>query len=373
MAETETLWQRFTSIPELNPVEPAEHYDAIVIGAGVAGLSSAIGLAKHGLSVLVLEAGTQLGGGTSARSTGKLSFLQNTRLSSLARHVDFEAAEKYLRRCRSAMDMVHELSFKYGLDLEQRAAVTWTMNGGQVESLHEEARLGHDLGLLITMARDLVFAPRPRFAIELDGQYQVNPLDLMRSLIAEAEERGVHILTGHRVRECDEDEGLITVTTTSGEFTSEIAVVSTGIPVLDRSGAFGLVKPWRSRVLAFEASDVFDDIPMSVSQDDPSQSVRDYVAPTGERFVIVSGHGDVVGRGHPQENEDALLVWAQTHLAVTTPVARWSAQDYVSPTDHPLLGRIGDGKIFALTGFGGWGLLPGMGSALELVASNAAK
>ena len=38
------------------------HYDVVIIGAGVAGLTSAALLAKSGLSVCVLEAGA-IGGG----------------------------------------------------------------------------------------------------------------------------------------------------------------------------------------------------------------------------------------------------------------------------------------------------------------------
>ena len=42
------------------------NYDAIVIGAGLAGLSAAFDLAEHGLHVLVLERDPQVGGRTSS-------------------------------------------------------------------------------------------------------------------------------------------------------------------------------------------------------------------------------------------------------------------------------------------------------------------
>jgi phytoene dehydrogenase-like protein len=62
MIEEKPLIAKRIRAPERNIEFSREHYDAIVIGAGIGGLTTAAVLAKRGLSVLVLEMHYELGG-----------------------------------------------------------------------------------------------------------------------------------------------------------------------------------------------------------------------------------------------------------------------------------------------------------------------
>ncbi|RYF57999.1 MAG: FAD-binding oxidoreductase [Comamonadaceae bacterium] len=64
-------WGAFRPAPLAGP-EPARRHDVAVVGGGYAGLAVALEAAKHGLSVIVLEAGL-FGEGASTRSGGALS------------------------------------------------------------------------------------------------------------------------------------------------------------------------------------------------------------------------------------------------------------------------------------------------------------
>ncbi len=69
----------------LSPVEilPPEHFDVVVIGAGVAGLSAALSASQMGARVLVLEKEERIGHGATGRNAGILSAGINMSLAEL--------------------------------------------------------------------------------------------------------------------------------------------------------------------------------------------------------------------------------------------------------------------------------------------------
>ena len=69
---SKSLWMSTTSVTEAPALTRNGRADVVVVGAGIAGLSTAYELAKTGKSVVVLDRGP-LGGGMTARTTGHLA------------------------------------------------------------------------------------------------------------------------------------------------------------------------------------------------------------------------------------------------------------------------------------------------------------
>jgi glycine/D-amino acid oxidase-like deaminating enzyme len=66
------LWAEKATVPELPTLEGEVEADVCVIGAGIAGLSTAYSLVLDGRSVVVLDDGP-IGGGQSERTSAHLS------------------------------------------------------------------------------------------------------------------------------------------------------------------------------------------------------------------------------------------------------------------------------------------------------------
>ena len=67
-----SLWMDVDIAPNAGPLNQNEHCDVAVIGAGIAGLSTAYELAQRGLAVVVFDR-TRIAGGMTARTTAHFS------------------------------------------------------------------------------------------------------------------------------------------------------------------------------------------------------------------------------------------------------------------------------------------------------------
>src|SRR5687767_12073515 len=107
LPENETsLWRESYPDASLYP-ELSEDIavDVAVVGAGITGLTSAYLLKKRGLTVAVLDKHT-VGGGTTGRTTGKVTSQHSLNYYDLIKHFDAQTAKTYGQANEEAIEQV---------------------------------------------------------------------------------------------------------------------------------------------------------------------------------------------------------------------------------------------------------------------------
>ncbi len=367
-----SLWEieRPGHVPQSRPA-PGSVYDDVVLGGGAVGLSVATELAHRGRRVVVVEARPVIGGGTSGRSTGKLSLLQGTRLSTIERHHGTSASAAYVQTCQEALAWIEQVLERWEVPFQRRPAVSWAAHEREIKATRAEDAAARRAGLATRWQRAVPGGLPGYGAVVLEDQLQVDPLAYTAALAQEAVDAGVDVQVGRRARSVGGGEHPVVALDDGTELTAEQVVVATGLPVLDRSAAFATTKPHRSYIVAFESDQELE--PMAVSVGSPSWTVRGATDADGRPLVLVGGHGHAVGRSMPAgRHVEALRGWAGEHLDVGREVAAWSAQDYQTPDEVPIVGRTrGSSRVHVITGFGGWGLVAGVGAARRLARAVA--
>lgn len=355
-----------TSDIETDTWEEGAAYDVVVAGAGITGLTTALLLARQGRRVAVLEA-RRVSAVTTGNTTGKVSLLQGTSLSSIVKAAGPEVARHYVRANTCAQEWVLERCSGTGI-AQVRDAYTYAVTAAGKRKVAKELDACAGVGLPVEAVQsDQTGLPYPvRAAVRLADQVQIHPVQLMHSLVAELRELGAAVIEGVRVTGVAADDP-VTLRTDQGEITARHVVLATGAPVLDRGLHFARLEAQRSYAMAYRVPGA---IPagMYLSADQTTRSLR--TAPHGVGEVLIAGgngHG-VARHPSPASQVEDLHRWVQENFSGAERTHTWSAQDYSTTDSVPLVGPLPGTheRVLVATGYNKWGMTNGVAAAMAL-------
>ncbi|MDQ6697653.1 MAG: FAD-dependent oxidoreductase [Actinomycetota bacterium] len=345
--------------------------DVVVVGAGIAGLTTAALLAREGVEVVVLEAGT-LGRGTSGHTTAKISALQGTTLSQLDRKHGRRVTAAYAEAQRSATAWISGRVTQRDVDcqFERRPAWTYTTDPSNVADVEREAEVAAAVGLDAALGTPTELPFEVAAAVTLPDQGQFDPYPYLLDLADEvATSSGCSVHELSRVVRVGAKE----VSTSNGKVRADHVVITTLLPITDRGLFFARAEPKRSYLLAVEIDGPAPQ-GMYLSADEPKRSLRSAHDPdqpddTDRELMLVGGGGHVTGRkAHTLAQYEELARWAGEHFEVAAVRRRWSAQDYTTADMLPFVGHAWaplGGPLIA-TGLAKWGMTNGTAAAMVL-------
>ena len=364
-----SLWLDTAGAFPTDPLVPESRYDAVVVGAGITGLTSALLLARSGLKVAVLEART-VGAGTTGNTTAKLSLLQGTVLSALRSQYSQKVVNAYVEANREGQAWLLRFLAERDVPFQERDAYTFSVTEAGAERVAAELTVAKAAGLDVEEVADTELPFATRRTIRLRGQAQFNPMDVLSALAADFRDHGGVLVQGVRVLNVKTGADAA-VETDAGTIHADLVVLATGVPILDRGLYFAKLKASQSYAAALRLPTPAG-IPsgMYLSAEKPGRSLRSYPTATGE-LLVVGGNGHQVGREpSPRRRLDELIDWARYHFPGAEATHSWSGEDYQATNLMPFIGKLprGGGRIYFATGYNKWGMSNGIAAALDISA-----
>ena len=372
-------WRAVRPEPRYAPLAADADCDVVVVGAGVVGLTTALLLAREGVSVRVLES-RDVGSGCTGHSSAKVSVVHGTKVASLRSTHSRAVAQAYVDANTAGARLLREEA--EGIDggaLEVRAATVWTEEDDEASSLRSEAAALRDAGV---DARDLdapavrdLGLPGPVVAgFRVEGEAQVDPVGYLRGLAAQVDAaEGCAVHERSRVTEVDDVTGgrrRPRVHTAGGTVAADHVVLATQVPSLDRGLWFARLEPHRSHQLTVrtEATPPED---MMLREGGATRSLRTAPDPDdpSARVLLVGGDGHKTGQGGDTRAHPAALArFADERFGLREVVAQWAAQDYTPLDSLPSVGPVWPlrSRVLVATGFAKWGMSNGGAAALVL-------
>ena len=148
--------------------------DVLIIGAGITGLSTAYHLMNHNLKVIIVER-DEIGNGVTAKTTGKITYLQELIYTKLKKELDEKTSEQYLKSQLKAIDILTSIikTEKIACDLERVSSFVYSRDEKELIKLKQEKELLKKFGIKVKDYNK---------AISVDDTYVFHPLKYLMQL-----------------------------------------------------------------------------------------------------------------------------------------------------------------------------------------------
>ena len=365
--DTTSYWVSSTPDSAYSVAPPELDADVVVIGAGIAGVTTARELQRAGRSVVVVEADRVLRGVT-GYTTAKISTLHGVLYADLIDKHGEEKARLYAESQVAALEHIARAAAAgVDCDFERRDSYTYALEDNDTEQLRAEADAAASLGLPASYVSEVPLPYGVAGAVRFADQAQFHPRKYLLHVLEEIVREGGTVLEGTRALDVDDSDPCV-VTTDRGVLRARDVVVATHIPFLDRGLYFAREFPMRDYVVAAPIDAANAPQGMFLSTESPTHSVRT-TPHEGGLLLIVGGEGHTTGRADDTEQRyERLAQWTREHFDVGDVAHRWSTQDYTSADRVPYVGRLTPSSehVWTATAFGAWGMTNGTMSGLLL-------
>ena len=202
----ESVWMRTEGIPRQSKLEQNAQADVCIVGAGIAGMTTAYLLGRAGLKVIVLEDG-EIGSGETGRTTAHLSNALDDRYFELERLHGDRGAKLAAESHTSAIEQIETVAREEQIecDFERLNGYLFVPPGDDRSILERELEAAHRAGL--TEVEMLARAPLEGFdtgaCLRFPRQAQFHPMKYLAGLARAVTGSGGEIYARTHVEEME--------------------------------------------------------------------------------------------------------------------------------------------------------------------------
>jgi len=352
------------SMPRFPRLQENLNVDVCVVGGGIAGLTTALLLAKKAKkSVALLEDG-EICSGETGRTTAHLASGIDDHYHLLAQSHGMEITKQAGDAHRSAITMIEQICKEENIqcDFERLDGYLFLAKEHGPDFLEKEFAVSREIGFNVSMVDEVPFPSgaqvRP-MALKFPNQGQFHPRKYIKGLTEACHKHGVKIFTNTHASNFSEGS-ICTVDTKDGyKVHCSNLVMATNSPVNDRLTMWTKIEPYRSYVVSMAVPKGSVNKALYWNTSDPYIYVR--LQPgTDSDTLIVGGEDHKSGQAsNYEERYQNLINWTKERFPMAKEVvAKWSGHILEPVDDLAFLGRNpGSTKnVYVITGDSGNGM-----------------
>ena len=358
-----SVWMATANIPHFPSPATDIQAEVCVIGAGIAGMTTAYLLSKEGKDVVLIDA-VEVGAGETGRTTAHF-FPPDERYFQIERRFGIDQARLVADAYARATDTVESIVHKERIDcqFERLDGYLFSLTADGQSDLYKEENSARKLGLDVKMmdrVPGLSFDTGP--CVRFSNQAQFHPLKYLSGLAQTFIGNGGRIYTQTRALGIQGSKAVQTVETDHGKIRANAVVVATNTPFNDRVVMHTKQSGYRTYVVGARVPK--NSVPRVLMWDtgDPYHYVRLHTRDETADYdiLIVGGADHKVGQDEHADSRYAVIeAWVRQRYPMAGEIEfKWSGE-VMEPADGiAFFGRnpMDDGNVFIITGDSGNGM-----------------
>lgn len=364
--ETTSVWMATATVPHQSTLKEDLSVDVCVVGAGIAGLSTAYRLSQEGLKVAVLDSRHEAAGQTQ-RTSAHLTNAHDDLYSEVEKIHGLEGIRMAAESHTAAIDEIERTIKRHKIDCEFQRLPGYLFCGPRQSQnlLDKEFAAAQRAGI-----QGLEFVSRAPFSsfdtgrcIRYPQQGQFHPLKYMNGLAAAIRRAGGQIFDNAPVKEVEGGQMARIETAHGPTVMANAVVVATNAPINDIYAIHTKQAPYLTYVIGIRIPQGFIPTALYWDTEDPYHYIRLQHFDEASDILIVGGEDHKAGQVTDQvERHWRLEAWARQRFDLLGDVEfRWSGMTMETTDGCAFIGRNPDDEpnVFIATGDSGMGLTHG--------------
>lgn len=341
-----------------------EVYDALIVGAGITGVTAALLLQKAGRKCLLVDAHT-IGFGTTGGTSAHINTFADTTYAEAESAFGEDGAKLFADAINEGRSLIEENIKKYNIncDFEAKTAYVFAQNEDEAKQLDDLYEGAKKVGVYIRYADEVPVPVDHQKAVLLENQAQFHPIKYITALAQEFIKAGGIISENTKIETVDKEEELHLARTPGFTIRARNVIYATHIPPGITTLNFRCA-PYRSYVLGVKLKG--ENYPNALVYDmqEPYHYYRTHNI-DGQNLLIAGGNDHKTGHEDPEKAFEDLEKYIRKHYQVSSVKYKWSSQYYIPADGFPYIGQMPDATegVYCATGFNGNGMMLGTISA----------
>lgn len=356
-----SLWQEgVADYVAKNSWDKAQVYDALIVGGGITGLTTALLLQEKGKKCILAEA-HNLGFGTTGGTTAHLNTMLDSSYDIIEKDFGKEGAMLMATASREAIDTIEELIARYDIKcgFSYKSGYLFAQDEKEEEELVKIKEASERAGCVVSWSEQIPVPQPYTKACRFEFQAQLHSTQYLNALAEAFEAAGGVILQQCVVELAVEEEASVRATTSLGEINAHKLVYATHIPPGINILHFRCA-PYRSYAVACRLEeDIYPD-GLAYDMKEPYHYFRTQEI-EGVKYLVAGGFDHKTGH---EPNTEYIFTELEAYLRSIYPIGsidfKWSSQYFNAADGLPYIGLLPNhSKTYVGTGYSGNGMVLG--------------